>query len=59
MEQTEQISEPTYRLNMKQNSKGDFYADMTVRADNIEELKTKFEEMKEFVLSELKKLNGG
>ena len=53
------VAEATYRVNMKQTSKGDWYAEMTCRADSIEDLKTKFEEMKVFVLAEVKKLNGG
>ncbi len=57
MEQTEQISEPSYRVSMKQTSKGEWYGEFTVRADKIEELKSKFAEAKEFVVSELKKLN--
>ena len=57
MEQNGLVTEASYRVNMKQTSKGEFYADMTCRADNIEDLKKKFEEMKVFVLEELKKLN--
>ena len=53
----EVITEANYRVNVKQTSKGDWYADMTCRANTIEELKKKFQEMKEFVTLEIKKLN--
>ena len=53
------VAEATYRVNMKQTSKGDWYAEFTVRADKIEDLKTKFAKAKEFVTSELKKINEG
>ena len=53
------VAEATYRVSMKQTSKGDWYAEFTVRAEEIAELKSKFEEAKEFITSELKKLNSG
>ncbi|MAG77184.1 MAG: hypothetical protein CL811_10550 [Colwelliaceae bacterium] len=59
MEQTEQIQEPIYRVNMKQSAKGGWYADMTVRANTQAELETKFKDMKIYVLDQLKELNGG
>ena len=56
-EKTETITEPCFRVNMKQLANGEYRADMTCRADSIEDLKKKFEEMKVYVLEELKKLN--
>jgi len=59
MEKNGTVVEASFRVNMKQTSKGDWYADMTCRADTMDELQAKFENMKVYVLSEIKKLNGG
>ena len=59
MEENGTVIEPTFRVNMKQTSKGEWYCEFTVRADKLDELKTKFSETKEFVVSEVKKLNDG
>jgi len=59
METTEQLSEPSYRVGMKQTSKGDWYAEFTVRAETRDDLITKFNDAKTFVLEQLKELNGG
>ena len=51
--------EPNYRLNFSQSVKGIFTVDWTCRANNIEELKIRNEEIKEYALSQLKELNKG
>lgn len=57
MEQTE-TTEQNLRVNFKQTSKGFFYCEWTVRADTIENLKKRNEELKKYILMELDILNG-
>lgn len=57
MEKTE-TTEKTYRINFKQTAKGMFYCEWTTRADDITELKTNNEKVRDLALAELKKLNG-
>jgi hypothetical protein len=59
MEITDSSQEKNMRLNIKQGAKGTFTGEFTVRADSIEELKARTDEMRDHMLSELKKLNGG
>ena len=36
--------EPAFRLNLKQTAKGEIYFDVTVRADSLDELKTRIKD---------------
>ena len=58
MEQTN-TSDKTFRLNFSQSAKGNYSAEWTVRADTIEELTQKNEEVKIYATEQLKILNGG
>ena len=51
-------SEKNFRLNFSQNTKGEFFADWTTRADTIEELAQRTEEVKQLALAQLEILNG-
>jgi len=57
--ETSGTTEKTFRLNFKQNTKKEFFAEWTVRADTIEELKDNNKMVKDVALIELKTLNGG
>jgi hypothetical protein len=57
MEQTDTTEEKTFRLNFKQNSKGNFYAEWTCRSNSFDELKARNELIREYALDQLKKLN--
>jgi len=59
MEKNETSQEPNMRLNIKQTAKGDFYGEYTVRADSIEELEARSKEVSDYMLKQLKELNGG
>ena len=52
-------SEKNFRLNFSQSAKGNFSAEWTCRADTIEELTSRTEEVKQYALEQLKILNGG
>ena len=57
-EEREILREPTFRVSVKENTKHEWFGEVVVRSDSIEDLKSKFNEAKDFVVSELKKLNG-
>ena len=57
MEEEDSTEEKTMRFGIKSTAKGFYYADWTVRADSIEEIKAKSEELRQYALDELKKLN--
>ena len=48
MEET-QTQEPLYRFNYKQTSKGQVYCEVTVRGNNLNEVKQRIDEMKALV----------
>ena len=57
-EQNGTVTEASFRVSMKQLANKEYRAEFTVRSDSIEDLKSKFAEAKDFVVSELRKLNG-
>lgn len=42
-------TENQYRFNIKQTSKGSLYCEATIRAETLEELKKKLEEVKKLI----------
>ena len=58
-EKTEVIQESTYRIGMKQLANEQFRCEFTVRSNDFEELKKKFEEVKKYIKKQLTELNGG
>lgn len=59
MEKTESTQEKSMRLGLKQTSKGYWYAELTVRADTMEELDAKLAQLRDYALKQIKILNGG
>lgn len=59
MEQTNQIPEKNFRINFSQTAKGVWNGEYTCRADTIEELTKRVEEVKKLALDQLKILNSG
>ncbi len=57
MEENETTEEKSMRFAIKSTAKGFYYAEWTVRADTIEEIKAKSELLRDYALVELKKLN--
>lgn len=57
MEKSDSTEEKNMRLNFKQTAKGIYYAEWTIRANTIEELKARNEQVRDYALEELKKLN--
>lgn len=57
MERTD-TTEQNFRLNFKQTSKGFWYCELTVRADTMDLLKSRFEELKRYALLQLDVMNG-
>lgn len=51
-EQNLQGLEPNMRLNIKQSAKGSKYWDITVRANDIEEIKQRLEQLKQIATEE-------
>ena len=47
--------EPNMRLNIKQSAKGEKYWDITVRGQNIEEVKERIKQLKELAEKEVSK----
>lgn len=57
-EQTEQVGrEFAFRAGFKQTAKGVWYAEYTVRADNIEDLRKSMEQVRREINRELETLN--
>lgn len=57
MEQTETSEEQFMRLNIKQNTKGSFYGEYTVRGNTIDEIKARSDQISGYMLDKLKQLN--
>ena len=57
MENLERQIEKTYRVNYRQTAGGKWYADFTVRADGINELSDKTDQVQQEVIARLAVLN--
>ena len=57
MEENNSTEEKSMRLGIKSTAKGFYYGEYTVRANTIEELKARSDELRVHMLDELKKLN--
>ncbi len=47
--------QPIFRLNIKQNSKGEKYYDLTARADTIAELEVRIQQLQALAEEQIKK----
>ena len=59
MKSDDSTREKDLRVNFKQTSKNHWYCEFSVKADTIEELKAKSQQLRDYAVAQVNKLNGG